>query len=157
MASCTCEVSPLTLMPRLAIGRLASGPMPPPEANGDLVAARTLAVPHVVSNDRNVTLEVFRALADPVRLELLAQVAANGPICVCHLEERLGYTQSRVSKHLGTLRRAGLVRSRRDGTWVYYELDERALELAGSFLSDVQVSARVPHATSYCAQPKPKK
>jgi ArsR family transcriptional regulator len=98
-------------------------------------------------------LEIFRALADPVRLELLAYVAAHGPICGCHLEERLGYSQSRVSKHLSTLRRAGLVRSRRDGTWVYYELDEQALGLADSFLTDVRSSARTPHAADYCAQP----
>jgi ArsR family transcriptional regulator len=124
-------------------------------ANNEVVTARQVAVPHVVevAREHNLTLEVFRALADPVRLELLAYVAAHGPICGCHLEERLGYSQSRVSKHLSTLRRAGLVRSRRDGTWVYYELDEQAIQLAGSFLSDVQSSARIPHVADYCAQP----
>src|SRR5512132_4182249 len=67
-----------------------------------------LAEPRVVAEPRNLTVEAFRALADPVRLELLARVAAHGPICVCHLEEQLPYSQSRISKHLGTLRRAGL-------------------------------------------------
>lgn len=117
------------------------------------LAARQVATPHVVAEERNVTLEVFRALADPVRLELLAYVAAHGPICVCHLEQRLGLSQSRVSKHLGTLRRAGLVSSRRDGSWVYYELDERAVGLARGFLTDVADSARTPHEADFCAEP----
>jgi ArsR family transcriptional regulator len=137
---------------------LASEAMAPQRATSEsLPQVRQVAAPHVVevASEHNVTLEVFRALADPVRLELLAYVAAHGPICGCHLEERLGYSQSRISKHLSILRRAGLVRSRRDGTWVYYELDEPALQLADSFLSDVRSSARIPHAADYCAQPEP--
>jgi ArsR family transcriptional regulator, arsenate/arsenite/antimonite-responsive transcriptional repressor len=157
VATCSCEVAQPVLLPLGLIRQIASGLMQPQGGNGELALARLIATPHLVANERNLTLEVFRALADPVRLELLAHVAAHGPICVCHLEERLGYTQSRVSKHLGTLRRAGLVRSRRDGTWVYYELDDNALELAGSFLSDVRSSAGVPHETELCAQPQPKK
>ena len=107
----------------------------------------------MVAEKRNLTLEVFRALADPVRLELLAYVAAHGPICVCHLEQPLGLSQSRVSKHLGTLRRAGLVSSRRSGSWVYYELDEQAMGLARGFLSDVTNSARTPHTPEVCPEP----
>ena len=48
---------------------------------------RRLATPRIVAEPRNLTLEVFRALADPVRLELLAQIAARGPLCVCHLQD----------------------------------------------------------------------
>jgi ArsR family transcriptional regulator, arsenate/arsenite/antimonite-responsive transcriptional repressor len=115
---------------------------------------KPIATPHIVNEPRNVTVDVFRALADPIRLELLALIAANGPICVCHLEEALRYKQPRISKHLGTLRRAGLVRSRREGTWVYYELNEEMLELATSFIDQVQLSARAPHEADLCAEPK---
>jgi ArsR family transcriptional regulator, arsenate/arsenite/antimonite-responsive transcriptional repressor len=110
-----------------------------------------LAQPHIVHEPRNLTTEVFRALADPIRLELLALIAAEGPICVCHLEEALQYKQPRISKHLGTLRKAGLVQSRREGTWIYYEVNQDTLDLATSFIDQVKASAQTPHVADHCA------
>jgi ArsR family transcriptional regulator len=112
-----------------------------------------LAEPRVVAEPRNLTIETFRALADPIRLELLARIAAYGPICVCHLEEQLPYSQSRISKHLGTLRRAGLVSARREGTWVYYETSEEMLAVASEFLDQLGTSLRTPHEADLCAEP----
>ena len=111
---------------------------------------RQPAAAQIVHEPRNLTADVFRALGDPIRLELLAHIAANGPICVCHLDEALPYKQPRISKHLGTLRRAGLVRTRREGTWVYYELNEEMLDVASEFVGQVRLSARVPHEADYC-------
>jgi ArsR family transcriptional regulator len=118
-----------------------------------LVGTQPLATPRVVDEPRNLTLEVYRALAYPIRLELLALIAAGGPICVCHLHERLPYSQSRVSKHLGTLRRAGLVTTRREGTWVYYSLEEEALAVAREFIDQLEHSLRTPHEADYCPPP----
>ena len=109
-----------------------------------------LAEPRVVAEPRNLTVEAFRALADPLRLELLARVAAYGPVCVCHLEEQLPYSQSRISKHLGTLRRAGLVSSRREGTWVYYETSDEMLAAAREFLEQLGASLHTPHEADLC-------
>lgn len=118
-----------------------------------LIAPRELASPRVVAEPRNLTVEVFRALADPIRLELLAQIAARGPLCSCHLQEDLPYSQSRISKHLGTLRRAGLVTTRREGTWVYYSVSSEALEIAREFVDQLDVSLRKPHEADYCPPP----
>jgi ArsR family transcriptional regulator len=112
-----------------------------------------IAEPRLVAETRNLTVEVFRALADPVRLELLARIAAYGPVCVCHLEEQLPYSQSRISKHLGTLRRAGLVSARREGTWVYYETSEEMLAVASDFLEQLATSVRTPHEADLCVTP----
>jgi ArsR family transcriptional regulator len=109
-----------------------------------------VAAAQVVQEPRNVTAEVYRALGDPIRLELLAHVAALGPVCVCHLEEALPYKQPRISKHLATLRKAGLVRSRREGTWVYYEVNDEMLAVATDFVEQVKASARVPHEADRC-------
>jgi ArsR family transcriptional regulator len=109
-----------------------------------------LAAPQVAHEPRNLTAEVYRALADPIRLELLAHIAAFGPVCVCHLEEALSYKQPRISKHLATLRKAGLVRTRREGSWVYYQLDEEALAVATDFVEQLRASARLPHETDQC-------
>lgn len=115
-----------------------------------VVGSREVATPRIVAEPRNVTLEMFRALADPIRLELLAQIAARGPLCVCHLQEDLPYSQSRISKHLGTLRRAGLVTTRREGTWIYYAVDEEALATARDFIDQLERSLHTPHVADYC-------
>ena len=115
-----------------------------------VLESRTLATPRIVSEPRNVTVEVFRALADPVRIELLAQIASRGPVCVCHLQDDLPYSQSRISKHLGTLRRAGLVTTRREGTWIYYSVEEDALEVARDFIDQLGRSLHTPHEADYC-------
>jgi ArsR family transcriptional regulator len=109
-----------------------------------------VATPHIIAEPRNLTVDVFRALADPIRLELLALIAAHGPVCVCHLEEALDYKQPRISKHLATLRKAGLVSSRREGTWVYYEVEGEMLEVATSFVEQVKESARTPRKADQC-------
>jgi ArsR family transcriptional regulator len=115
-----------------------------------LAQRERVAAAKIVQEPRNITAEVFQALADPIRLELLAHVAAYGPVCVCHLEEAFPYKQPRISKHLGTLRRAGLLRSRREGTWVYYELNDEMLDVATEFVDQVKLSARIPHEADRC-------
>jgi ArsR family transcriptional regulator len=118
-----------------------------------LIGSRQVAAPRIVSEPRNLTVEMFKALADPIRLELLAQIAARGPLCGCHLQEDLPYSQSRISKHLGTLRRAGLVTTRREGNWIYYSVDEDALATARDFIDQLERSLHTPHEADYCPPP----
>ena len=112
-----------------------------------------LAQPRLVTEARNATLDVFRALADPIRLELMAHIAARGPLCVCHLEKAVPYSQSRISKHLAVLRRAGLVSARRDRNWVYYSVNTEALDTARDFVDQLEKSMTLPHAADYCEPP----
>jgi ArsR family transcriptional regulator len=65
--------------------------------------------------------EVFRALSHPVRLRIL-DILAQQEACVCHLTAILGKRQPYVSQQLGSLREAGLVADRREGTLIYYRL-----------------------------------
>lgn len=69
--------------------------------------------------------EIFKALGEPVRLRLFALLSASGEQCVCHLTDALNLPQSTVSRHLGVLRHAGLVSTRRDGKWMHYQLAEQ--------------------------------
>jgi ArsR family transcriptional regulator len=64
------------------------------------------------------------ALADPTRLRILA-LLGDGEVCVCHLYEALKIPQSKASRHLAYLRRAGLVDTTKRGLWVYYRLADR--------------------------------
>jgi ArsR family transcriptional regulator len=64
---------------------------------------------------------LFRALGDETRLRIVA-LLAHGELCVCHLESALDLNQSTASRQLGILKSAGVVDSRRDGTWMYYSI-----------------------------------
>jgi ArsR family transcriptional regulator len=64
---------------------------------------------------------MFKALGDETRVRIIA-LLSHGELCVCHLEDALGLSQPGVSRHLAVLRAAGVVESRRTGTWVYYRL-----------------------------------
>jgi ArsR family transcriptional regulator, arsenate/arsenite/antimonite-responsive transcriptional repressor len=76
----------------------------------------------------DVSIELFKAFADPVRLRLL-NLLADGEVCVCHLHEALDLPQSTVSRHLAYLRKRGLVVGRKEGLWVHYRLANPAGEL----------------------------
>ncbi|HNW91737.1 MAG TPA: metalloregulator ArsR/SmtB family transcription factor [bacterium] len=65
---------------------------------------------------------LFKALADPIRLRLAVLLAGNGETCVCQLASAVAEPECKISRHLGVLRAAGMVRARRHGTWMYYRL-----------------------------------
>jgi ArsR family transcriptional regulator, arsenate/arsenite/antimonite-responsive transcriptional repressor len=67
------------------------------------------------------TAKVFKTLSDETRLRILA-LLGEGELCVCDLMAILELPQSTVSRHLATLRNAGLVEDRRQGVWMYYRL-----------------------------------
>jgi len=71
--------------------------------------------------DTRPMTRLLKALADEGRLRIVA-LLAYGELCVCHVEEALGLSQPATSRQLGVLRNAGVVDSRRDGSWVYYFL-----------------------------------
>src|SRR6266516_2570108 len=67
----------------------------------------------------------FKALADATRLRILG-LLLTGEVCVCHIHESLRIPQSKASRHLAYLRRAGLVETRRDGLWIHYRIADLA-------------------------------
>ena len=73
------------------------------------------------------SVELFHALSDETRLEIVAMLR-RGECCVCDLTQALDAAQSRLSFHLKVLKDAGIVRDRKDGRWVHYELDRDAFE-----------------------------
>ena len=70
-------------------------------------------------------IKIFKALSDETRIRLL-KLLQQRELCVCELMQALNMTQSRVSRNLGILKDAGLVRDRRDGLWVHYSLDQKS-------------------------------
>ena len=92
----------------------------------------------------------FKALSDPVRLQLLSSVAshAGGEACVCDIAAGVEVSQPTVSHHLKVLRDAGLLTSQRRASWVYYAVVPEALEALSGLLS---VSADSAAAAGFSA------
>lgn len=85
---------------------------------------------------------MFKALGDPVRLQLLSRVAshAGGEACVCDLSVGFDLTQPTISHHLKVLRETGLLQCERRGTWVYYWVVPSALAQLSAVLGSPDVS-----------------
>ena len=66
---------------------------------------------------------LLSALAEPTRLGAMQILADGQEHCVCQLMARLEASQSRMSRHMQTLKQAGLVVDRRDAQWVRYRLN----------------------------------
>lgn len=63
-----------------------------------------------------------KALAEPVRLRVLALLNEKESLCVCDLVSVLDLSQSTVSRHLSYLKNQGIVHSWREGNWIHYDL-----------------------------------
>lgn len=80
---------------------------------------------------------VFRALADPTRRQIL-QDLREGELAAGEIAARFSISGPSISRHLGVLKGAGLVRERREANRIYYALVEDRLAVSvGNFLSAV--------------------
>jgi DNA-binding transcriptional ArsR family regulator len=76
---------------------------------------------------QGVADDVFKALADPTRRAIFERLSRDGELTVHALTDRAGVSQPAVSKHLGVLKHARLVRDRREGRETHYSVQPRAL------------------------------
>ena len=99
----------------------------------------------VYDRDLDEEATLFKALADPARVAILATLArTEHEVCVCDFTTGLELNQSTISHHLKLLKDAGLVTSVRRGTWGYYSLAPDAsarLEAALAAVLPVKVFA----------------
>ncbi len=92
----------------------------------------------VYSKELGAEVVLFKALADPARVTILATLArADDEVCVCDFTSGLDLNQSTVSHHLKLLKDAGLITSVRRGTWGYYSLAPDARERLDAALASV--------------------
>ena len=81
--------------------------------------------------------EMFRALAVETRVKIIELLKAEGPMGAKKIAEIMDITPAAVSQHLKILRQAGFVRSERNGYWIPYFIDEKALENCGEVLAEI--------------------
>jgi ArsR family transcriptional regulator len=86
---------------------------------------------------------ILKALADPIRLQIVSIVAAheNSEACVCELTEHLGLSQPNISYHLKLLVDAGIFTRDKRGVWSYYALQPAALNAISAVLAPASASA----------------
>ena len=114
-----------------------------------------------MSTQKAFDLELFfAALADKTRLRLI-NLMRDGEVCVCFFAGTLGTNNPKISRHLAYLRRAGLVKGRRDGKWMHYSLTPPANGDAAAIFeatlqmlrNDKQMTADRKQFAAYCCSP----
>jgi ArsR family transcriptional regulator, arsenate/arsenite/antimonite-responsive transcriptional repressor len=95
-----------------------------------------LVFPEVSAGDAERLAEVAKALAHPVRLQLVDVLRRHaGKVCVCELVPLFDIAQPTLSHHLRKLREAGLIDCEKRGLWSYYYVLPDALEGLSAWLS----------------------
>lgn len=88
---------------------------------------------------------LFKSLSEPVRLRILYLLLERGELCVCDIVSSLELSQSVVSRHLAYLRNSGLVATRREGVWIYYQLVDNS-KFINQLLEDFRMEGRAAMA-----------
>ena len=78
----------------------------------------------------------LRALADPTRREIL-NLLKNQAMSAGEISEKFDITGAAISRHLSVLREAGLIRDRREGKYIFYELNASVLEEIMLWMKDL--------------------
>jgi ArsR family transcriptional regulator, arsenate/arsenite/antimonite-responsive transcriptional repressor len=78
--------------------------------------------------------KLFKALGDETRLAIIRQLQEQGEVCACDFSACCDLAQPTVSHHLKVLRDAGVVKTQKQGLWVYYSLNSDKLEALRAWL-----------------------
>ncbi|MGA2820721.1 MAG: metalloregulator ArsR/SmtB family transcription factor [Anaerolineales bacterium] len=106
---------------------------------------------------------LLKAISHPARLHILTLLKGE-EACVCHIQAVVGLRQAAVSQHLMELRRSHLIASRREGSRIYYRVDDphlsailqdlQALALAQARKGRLQTKLRLNPRRGRCKCPK---
>lgn len=99
--------------------------------------------------EKEQTARIFKAFCDPNRLTIL-ELLQSGEKCACRLLDALQIGQPTLSHHMRILCDAGIVRSRKEGKWMYYSLDAAGAARAQILLRELTTEA--PDAKCDCCK-----
>jgi ArsR family transcriptional regulator len=85
---------------------------------------------------------LFGIFSDSTRLRALMLIQSEGELCVCELTFALNEIQPKVSRHLALMRDAGIVESRREGTWIHYRINPSLPEWSKELIGHVSVQLK---------------
>lgn len=79
----------------------------------------------------------LKALADPIRREIL-NLLKDGRLSAGEISEHFPVTAASISRHLSVLKEADLIRDKREGKYIYYELNTSVLEEVMLWITDLK-------------------
>jgi ArsR family transcriptional regulator, arsenate/arsenite/antimonite-responsive transcriptional repressor len=91
-----------------------------------------------ITQDPTKISTYFRALADPLRIQII-ELLRNQELCVCELCEKIDASQSKLSFHLKNLKEANLLTSRQQGRWIYYSLNLAQFMVLEGYLAEYRL------------------
>ncbi|RMF97797.1 MAG: ArsR family transcriptional regulator [Candidatus Schekmanbacteria bacterium] len=72
-------------------------------------------------------VQVIKSLSDKNRLRIIAALMENKELCACQITELLNIRGASVSRHLSQLVNAGILKSRKEGRWIYFSIRNRKM------------------------------
>ena len=81
--------------------------------------------------------EMFKVLGVETRVKIIDLLKSQGPLGAKKIAEMVGVTTAAASQHLKILKQAGFVRSERNGYWIPYSIDEKAMENCRDVLTEI--------------------
>ena len=91
---------------------------------------------------------LFKALADPIRLQIVDMIS-RGELCACVILEKFNITQPTLSHHMKILCASCLVNGRKEGKWTHYSLNEAAVRDFKALLTEVTSRKENCHKTNH--------
>jgi ArsR family transcriptional regulator len=88
------------------------------------------------------TVEILKAISDPIRLSIIKKLYSKDELCACDILDDYKITQPTLSFHMKKLTQCGLVVSRKDGTWVRYKVNSDYYNLLIEDLSGLKLSVK---------------
>ena len=73
--------------------------------------------------------QIFKACSEESRLRILHLILKNREMCISDLEQVLGFTQTKTSRHLIYLKNAGILSTRKQDQWVFYHIKDEVLDI----------------------------
>lgn len=83
-------------------------------------------------------VQYLKALSDDTRLKIFLMLS-GGELCACKILEEFNFTQPTLSYHMKALCDSGLVKSRKDGIWMRYSINEEVLAALKGLLNGIEV------------------
>ncbi len=112
------------------------------KSGGDAPCCTPCADETLATEDALTLATLFRALADPTRVQIVTLLARHvGEVCACDITSCFNLDQSTIAHHLRLLREAGIIDVVRHGVWAYYFLRPVALQPVRQLLDNVTVAA----------------
>ena len=85
-------------------------------------------LPRMPSQTESTYAEIFNALSEPIRIEIVAMIASTEELACTVLDETLPISKSTISYHVKILYHAGLISVRKDGRYYFYRLKREVFD-----------------------------